>query len=517
MKLITAAQMGEIDRLATAHYGLPSVVLMENAGAAVARAAEELLVGIKEPRLCIFSGLGNNGGDGFVVARHLVNSGAKIKMFLLGQKSLLKGDSLTYATVLEQMGVEIVELANERDYDKARVAAAFSDCLIDALVGTGFRGEVKADLALVIDLMNKSRKKIVAVDIPSGVHADTGQIQGAAVKASVTVTFGLPKPGLLLYPGAAHVGKLIIDSIGLPEPLLRTAPVYQQVITAPLVRSLLPLRRGDAHKGMNGHAGIIAGSQGYTGAAALCANAALRAGAGLVTLAAAQSLRGVLDVKLTEAMVHPVPEISRGCISQKAVPFIEELSLHWDAIAIGPGMGRQPDTQAAIREIVRNAEKPLVIDADAIQALANHIDVIHQSEALAVFTPHPGEMGVLTNLSPAQINQNRIEVARQTAQKWNSIFVLKGAPTVVAFPDGEAYINTTGNAGLATAGTGDVLTGVITALISQGLSSHDAALVGVYLHGLAGDIIARNGMIGMTAGDVILALPAAIAAVQAEE
>lgn len=514
MKLITAAQMGEVDRLATVHYGLPSVVLMENAGAAVARAAEELLVGIKEPRLCIFSGQGNNGGDGFVVARHLINSGAKVKVFLLGQKSLLKGDSLTYAAVLEQMGVEITELAQERDYDKARVAAAFSDCLIDALVGTGFRGEVKPDLAMVIDIMNKSQKKIVAVDIPSGVHADTGQIQGTAINACVTVTFGLPKPGLLLYPGAAHGGELIIESIGLPEPLLRTTPVYQHVITSSLVRTLLPVRRGDAHKGSNGHAGIIAGSQGYTGAAALCAMGALRTGAGLVTVAAAQSLRGVLDVKLTEAMVRPVPEINWGAIGQKAVPFIEELAVHWDAIAIGPGMGRQPDTQAAIREIVRNAEKPLVIDADGIQALANHMDVIHQSEALAIFTPHPGEMSALTGLSSVQINQNRIEVARQTAQKWNSIFVLKGAPTVVAFPDGEAYINTSGNAGLATAGTGDVLTGVITALISQGLASHDAALAGVYLHGLAGDIIARNGMIGMTAGDVIQALPAAIAAVQ---
>ena len=516
MKLVTAAQMREIDRMAVEHYGLPSLVLMENAGAAVARETEALLGGLAERRICICAGRGNNGGDGFVAARHLMNGGAKVKVFLLGEKTGLQGDGLIYANVLTRMGVDILEVGNERDWDKARVAAAFSECVIDALVGTGYKGEASNQLTLVIDLINKSGKKVVSVDVPSGICADTGQVKGIAVKASVTVTFGQPKPGLVLYPGTAYAGKVMVDAIGMPEPLLYTTSVQQQLITAAHVRQLLPVRRGDAHKGSNGHAGIIAGSQGYTGAAALCATAALRTGAGLVTLAAGTSLRGVLEVKLTEAMVRTLPEIGGGAIGMKAVPFVEELSAHWDVIAIGPGSGRHNETQAAIRGIIANADKPLVIDADGIQAIAGHMDVISQCEALAILTPHPGEMSALTGLTPNQINQNRIEVARQTAQQWNSIFVLKGAPTVVAYPDGAVYVNSTGNAGLATGGTGDVLTGIIAALIAQGLSSHDAAVAGVYLHGLAADIIAKSGMIGMTAGDIVTALPAALAGLAKE-
>ena len=510
MKLATAIQMREIDQSAIKEYGLPSLVLMENAGSAVARETGGLLGGLGDRKICIFAGSGNNGGDGFVAARHLVNAGAKVKVFLLGERAGLTGDSGLYANVLKAMGVEIFELTSDRDWDRARLAITFADCLIDALTGTGFQGEVRDRLAIAIDIINRSGKKVVAVDIPTGVNADTGQVKGSAVKACLTVTLGLPKPGLFLYPGAEHTGQVTVATIGLPAPLLHGAPLKQTLLTAATVRRLLPRRRADAHKGMNGHTGIIAGSHGYTGAAVLCATAALRTGAGLVSLAVGASLRNLMEAKMTEAMIRTLPELSGGAIGLKSVAVVEELSAHWDVIALGPGMGRQGETQAAIRDIVRSAEKPLVIDADGIIALAGHMDILHQAEALAILTPHPGEMSILTGLSVMQINQDRLGVAGRTAQQWGAILVLKGAPTIVAFPDGDVYINTTGNAGLASGGTGDVLTGVIAALISQGLSSHDAALVGVYLHGLAGDITAQNGMIGMTAGDLVLALRAAI-------
>lgn len=514
MKLATTAQMREIDKIAIEQYQLPGVVLMENAGSAVAREVDRLLVGLGDKKICVFAGLGNNGGDGFVAARYLVNGGAKVKVFLVGERASIKGDAQIHANVLSHMGVDIMEVTGERDWDKVRIAVTFSDCLIDALVGTGFHGEMSEALALIVDVINRSGKKVVAVDIPSGVNADNGQIQGIAIKAHLTVTFGLPKPGLLLYPGAYQAGEVLADGIGIPLPLLTTAPVQQMTITAGLVRRLLPKRRPDSHKGLNGHVGVIAGSHGYTGAAVLCATGALRSGSGLVTLAVANSLRGIMEAKTTEVMTRTLPELAGGAIGLKSVPYVEELANHWDVIALGPGMGRHSETQAAIREIIRNAEKPLVIDADGINALAGHMDVIHQADAMVILTPHPGEMGQLTGLSALQVNQDRIGIARRTAHQWGSIIVLKGAPTVVAFPDGDVYINTTGNAGMATGGTGDVLTGVIAALIAQGLSSHDAALTGVYIHGLAGDIVAQAGLVGLIAGDLLQALPAAVAGLQ---
>lgn len=514
MKLATAAQMREIDKLAIEQYHLPGVVLMENAGAAVAREVERLLGGIKDKKICVFAGLGNNGGDGFVAARYFANGGAKVKVFLIGEKARITGDAQIHADVLSRMGVDVMEITGDRDWDKVRIAVTFSDCLIDALVGTGFHGEMSEPLALIVDIINRSGKRVVAVDVPSGVNADNGQVQGSAVKAHLTVTFGLPKPGLLLYPGASQAGEVVLDGIGLPLPLLATAPVQQMTITAGYVKQLLPKRRADSHKGLNGHVGVIAGSHGYTGAAVLCASGALRAGSGLVSLAVANSLRSIMEAKMTEVMTRTLPELASGAIGLKSIPFVEELSNYWDVIALGPGMGRQNETQAAIREIVRNAEKPLVIDADGIVALAGHMDVIHQADAMAILTPHPGEMAQLTGLSAMQVNQDRIGIARRTANQWGSIIVLKGAPTIVAFPDGEVFVNTSGNAGMATGGTGDVLTGVIAALIAQGLSSHDAAVAGVYLHGLAGDIASQAGAVGLIAGDLLQALPAAIAGLQ---
>lgn len=510
MKAATANEMREIDRSAIQDYGVPGAVLMENAGVAVVRQLETIIDQVADRKFCILAGKGNNGGDGYVIARHLVNQGARVKVFLLGEKTAVSGDAKINLDIIDRMGIDVIEIVTERDWDKIKVAATFADCLVDALLGTGFRGEIEGELALLIDIINAAGKLVVAVDIPSGVNADTGQVCGKAVEATHTVTFGLPKPGLFLYPGADYTGELTVADIGIPAAIAAEQQIKQNIVMAGMIRSILPRRSPAAHKGMSGRVAVVAGSRGLSGAAAMAAEGALRAGAGLITLAAPGSLQDVLAIKLTEVMTRPLDETPAGTVSQEAVPEIAALAAKSDVLAIGPGLGRDASTMAAVRAVIESAECPLVIDADALYALAGYTDMLADCAALPVLTPHPGEMARLTGLSTQAVNADRVGVARQAALDWGSIVVLKGARTVIAFPDGEVYINTTGNAGMATGGTGDVLTGIIASLIAQGLSSHDAAVAGVYIHGLAGDIAAASGMVGMAATDVIKALPAAL-------
>lgn len=514
MKIAMAAQMRQIDQDAAQVYGVPTIVLMENAGAEVARAVTAVIGEVIDKKVYIFAGKGNNGGDGYVAARHLYNQGAKVRVFLLGTKTAVNGDARINLDILSRLDVDILEITSERDWDKVKIAVNFADCIIDALLGTGFRGELADSFVQAIELINTAAKPVIAIDLPSGVNADTGQIPGVAVKATATLTLGLPKPGLVLYPGAEYVGKLSVADIGIPSDLLTPAHIQQNLITTDLVRQLLPQRTAVTHKGDCGRVAIVAGSQGLTGAAALTALGALHAGAGLVTLGIAASLHDIMEVKLTEVMTRPLPETVGSAIGIKAVPYIEQMASESDILALGPGLGRAEETQAAVREVVKTAEKPLVLDADALNALVDNIEVLLASKSLAILTPHPGEMARLTKLSAAQINQDRINVARQFAMQWGSIIVLKGARTIVAFPDGEIYINPTGNAGMASGGNGDVLTGIIAAFIGQGLSSHAAAIAGTYVHGMAADIVAHSGQVGMTAGDTLNAVRPAIFGVQ---
>ncbi len=514
MKVATAQEMRLIDMQALDGYGLSGLALMENAGAEVARKVADLLGGAEDKKVCIFSGKGNNGGDGFVAARHLIARGAKVKVFLLGAKSAVGGDARVNLDILINMDTDVIEIAGERDGDKAALAAAFADCLVDALLGTGFSGEVSGDLASLVKTINAAGKPVVAVDIPTGIDADTGRVRGTAVFATHTVTFGLPKPGLLFQPGAAHAGAVTVADIGLPAALLAAAAIKQNAVTARHVRRLLPPRPPWAHKGSNGRVALVAGSPGLTGAAALASMAAVRAGAGLVTLGVAASINAVMEVKLTEVMTKPLPDEASGIIGPAAIDDIAALAETADVLAVGPGLGRAEETFAAVRDIVRLARCPLVIDADGLNALAGHTDILPETEALAILTPHPGELARLFGRSPAAIEADRLAAAREAAASMGAIVVLKGPGTVIAYPDGETFINTSGTAALATGGTGDVLTGVIAALIAQGLTSHDAAVAGVHLHGLASGIAAGRGLVGMAAGDLLSALPEAIAALQ---
>ena len=510
MKIATGREMREIDKSTMEWFGLPGVVLMENAGRAVAEKAVAML---GEPRgkiVFIVCGRGNNGGDGFVAARWLHNHGARVKLFLAMDRSVVKGDSLIHLETALRMGIECFDHTEPRGLEKARIAVAFADLVIDALAGTGLHGELSTIYLDSIELMNSSGKKILAVDIPSGVDADTAAVREKAVQADATVTFGLPKPGLLLQPGAACTGELVVAPIGIPQELLTAATIRQTLITPEYAASRLPRREADAHKGNMGHVLAVAGSRGLSGAACLAAQGALRAGAGLVTTAVPESVRTVVEMKTTEAMTLELPETLAGGLGADAVKLIQDFSARSSVVLIGPGLGRHEETLATVRELVRTVDRPLVLDADALYALAGHIETLAATDGLAVLTPHPGEMARLTGLSVKQIQADRLGVARRSASEWGSIVVLKGSRTVVAFPDGELYVNPSGNPGMATGGTGDVLAGMIAALIAQGLSSHDAAVLGVYLHGRAGDLAAAGREVGMTALDLVEQVPAAI-------
>ncbi|CUH96282.1 Bifunctional NAD(P)H-hydrate repair enzyme Nnr [Propionispora sp. 2/2-37] len=514
MKAATAEQMRKIDNLAMDQYKIPGIVLMENAGKALAEAIEAALYGVNEKKVCIFAGKGNNGGDGFVAARHLSNRGAKIKVFLFCPKDQISGDAALNLQVLLRMGVDIVEVTGIRDWDKVKIGISFADCLVDALLGTGFKGEITGNMAQVIDLINLAGKIVVAADIPSGVHADNGQVGKTAVRARHTVTFGLYKPGLLFHPGCEYAGRITLADIGIPGMLLVDPEIKQNMVTQQEVTDTLKPRHPAAHKGICGHVLAVAGSPGLTGAAVLCSEAAMRAGAGLVTLGIAAGLNDVLAIKLTEVMTKALPEHTDGVLGNEAWETISLLSARCQVLAVGPGLGRHEATQALVETIIKQAQCPLVLDADALFAISGNTGVLAEAQALPVLTPHPGEMARLTGLSISDINENKTDIARMAAAEWQAIVVLKGAPTVTAFPDGEIFINTTGNAGMATAGSGDVLTGVIAGLVAQGLSSHDAAVSGVYVHGLAGDIAAQRGITGMMAADIVRALPEAIYRIQ---
>lgn len=510
MKIATGREMREIDKSTMEWFGLPGIVLMENAGRAVAEKAVALLGEPKGKIVFIVCGRGNNGGDGYVAARWLHNCGARVKLFMAMDRTVVKGDALTQLETALRMGIECFDHTEPRGLEKARIAVAFADLVIDALAGIGLHGELSTIYKESIELMNSAGKKILAIDIPSGVDVDTGAVREKAVQAMATVTFGLPKPGLLLQPGAACAGEIVVAPIGIPQELLTAATIRQTLITPEYVASRLPRREADAHKGSQGHVLAVAGSRGLSGAAFLAAQGALRAGAGLVTVAVPESIRNVMEMKTTEAMTLELPETLAGGLGAEAIQRVQDFSARASVILLGPGLGRHEETLAAVREMVRTLERPLVLDADALYAMAGHNEILAAAGGLAVLTPHPGEMARLTGLSVKQIQTDRLGSARRAAAEWNSIVVLKGSRTVVAFPDGELFVNPTGNPAMATGGTGDVLAGMIAALIAQGLSSHDAAVLAVYLHGRAGDLAAAGRIVGMTALDLVEQVPAAI-------
>jgi NAD(P)H-hydrate epimerase len=459
----------------------------------------------------VLCGKGNNGGDGFVVARLLRKQRAKVRVLLLAQPGDLSGDAKAMCRrFLSAAGAKALSTAPSAD--TIRTSLAQSDLIVDALLGTGLSASVSAPYRAAIEAINEASVPVVAVDLPSGIHADTGAVMGAAVRADMTVTFGLPKLGLYTGAGLDHAGRIEVVDIGIPRAFVEAITSRAVLLTQETVRRLIPDRRASSHKGTYGHAGIIAGSLGKTGAAALAARAALRVGAGLVTVATPAGVNDTLEAKLLEAMTMPMPETKARTLARAGLEDILSFINARTAVAIGPGLTTHPETVELIHALLPRLEKPSVLDADALNALTGRASLLDACKIPPILTPHPGEMARLAEgTSTRSINDDRIGTAVTFAQARNVMLVLKGARTVVAHPDGRAAICPTGNPGMATAGTGDVLTGMVVGLLAQGLSPWDAACAGTYLHGLAGDLAAaERGLAGLIAGDVIERIPLAL-------
>jgi len=513
VKLVTAAQMRKLDNLATSKYGIPSLLLMENAGKGIAENIEEFFGNIvQNRRILIFSGKGNNGGDGFVVARHLVNRGADVKVFLLAPREEITGDALTNLKILENMNVIINTISDSKDIQRIDISLLYADLVVDAIFGTGFKGKAAGLAAKVIERLNESGKPIFAVDLPSGLEADTGKVNGPCVRAFRTCTLGLPKVGLYLMPGNRYAGEITVVDISLPQPLRESEELHYSLITRDFCKSCFDLRDPEGHKGTYGHVFVVGGSEGMSGAVAMAAEAALKSGAGLVTAAIPRSLNAVMENKLTEVMTVPLPETEERVLGSEAVEVLLKISRKASVIAIGPGLSKHRATTEMIHDLLPNVDVPMVIDADTLNALSQNTSIFSRLKVPVIITPHPGEMARLLGCSTLEVQGDRINTALKAAGSWNVIVVLKGANTIVATPQGQIYVNATGNPGMATGGTGDVLAGMIAGFWAQGMRPAIAAAAGVYIHGLTADrLLERTGYRGMTAGDILREIPATIA------
>lgn len=508
MKIVTSEQMRSLDGRAINQRGIPALTLMENAGRAVADAAGRM-VGTSPARpITIICGRGNNGGDGFVAARHLKEKGYEVQVYLGTAADDITGHARANLDRLADVGVKAEEVADPAD---VQPACRRSSLVVDALLGTGLQGKVRGLPGRLIEAINGCCAPVLAVDVPSGLDADSGEALGAAVRAEETVTMGLPKLGLYLYPGMDYAGRVTVADIGFPADLVEQSPSVADLIDPQWVRMLLPRRRRSDHKGRFGRALIIAGSAGMTGAAALCARAALRVGAGLVTVGCPASVNDILEVKLTEAMTLPLPETYTRSLDTRALALVLEVAEEAEAIAIGPGISRDPETAVLVRRLAARVEKPMVVDADALNALADVAPILEGDHAPAVLTPHPGEMARLMGISTGDVQARRANFATHAARRFHSTVVLKGACSLIAEAERPLTVNPTGNPGMASGGAGDVLTGMVAGLIAQGLLPFEAAAAATYLHGLAGDIAARDvGPPSLVAGDLLEALPRAI-------
>ncbi|MDW8141059.1 MAG: NAD(P)H-hydrate dehydratase [Candidatus Bipolaricaulota bacterium] len=511
MKVLTGAQMAELDRQAIEGLGIPSLVLMESAGRVVVEELCARFSDIARKKIVIVIGKGNNGGDGLVIARRLLDLGASVHVHALSNPKEFSGETRQQADILGKLGFPIQCYMKSKEMPKLAQAIANADIVIDGIFGTGFRGAARELAAEAIELMNLSSAFVCAIDIPSGVEADTGHVLGPAVCADLTVTFELPKLGLLLYPGRQYVGELVVRPIGYPSRLIDQYASMMTWVKASWVGERLPPRESYSHKGDYGKVLVVAGSRGYTGAAALTAEAALRAGAGLVYLAVPESLLPAMEAKLTEVIKLGLPDAD-GALASSALPTILEMLDDKDVLVVGPGLGRHPQTVKTVQQLVAQASKPLVLDADGLNALGAEAEkLLAKRTAPTVLTPHPGELSRLISKGVIEIESDRVGVARETAKQLHSVLVLKGVPTVTATPDGEVFLNSTGNSGLASGGSGDVLTGCLGGLLAQGLDSMTASVCAVYVHGRAADLMKPDlGERGMIASDVLRALPQAL-------
>lgn len=518
MKILTSREMKDIDRTAIETLGIPGPVLMENAGIRVVRALRRRFPRLEAQRIVVVAGKGNNGGDGFVVARHLHNMGARPDVILFASKEEVKGDAAVNLGILLRMGLPIIEVRTAAELRKVRSKIERATVLIDALFGTGLAKPLDGLFAAAVADINRSAAFKVAIDIPSGLSADTFEVIGPAVKADLTVAFAAPKIAHIFPPASELVGELVVAPIGIPPSLFDRPDLSLGLIEAPSVRSRFGPRRRDAHKGSFGHVLVVAGSLGKTGAAALAGKAALRMGAGLVTVATAATALPIVARSMPELMTEPLPETPEGTIAEEAVGKVVGLLKGKSALCLGPGLSTHPSTARFVLSLLPKVKVPCVIDADGLNIIAGKMDTLETLRAPAVLTPHPGEFGRLVGQEAADVLRHRLEVVPEFARRYQKVVVLKGYRTLVATPDGRMFVNPTGNPGMATGGTGDVLSGLIASEIAQdGKDLAQAVLSAVFVHGLAGDLAARKlGERAMTAGDIIRHLAPALKALSSE-
>lgn len=527
--------MREVDRLTTERYGIPSLQLMENAGAAVADFLSEKFPDLSIREILVLCGKGNNGGDGLVVARRLRERGASSRVYVFGKPPDFRGDAAANLRAWQETNGELRVVASAGEWVAARGVLEEADLIIDALFGTGLKGPVEGLLASVIEDVNAwrdndkkrsaggARRVVISVDMPSGLPSGAEDFGGHVIQADATVSFTAPKVGQLLSPRAASVGQLIVRQIGTPREILDDNPKLKlHWLEAGEFRSLPLERKPEANKGNFGHALIVAGSLGKSGAAVLGGRAALRAGAGLVTVATPRDVLPIVAAGMPEMMTSPLLATEEGTASLRNLDYdrLAAVAQGKSVLAIGPGLSTNQETQQFIRAVLQKLTLPMVLDADGLNAFAEQPDELRtRRPELLAMTPHPGEMARLLHISAREVQARRLEIAMETAGRWRAFVILKGFHTIVATPDGRAYVNTTGNAGMATGGTGDVLTGMLAGLTAEfGTQNWETVLgFGVHLHGLAGDIAAeRVGQAPLVASDLIDALPEAYARVLAQ-
>jgi hydroxyethylthiazole kinase-like uncharacterized protein yjeF len=527
MKLVTAEQMRMIDRETIEERIVSGPDLMENAGRGI---AQRLLSGVIDTsmneKVAIFCGKGNNGGDGFVIGRYLSQAGAEVTTCFIGPTGELSPDARLNFDRAAQLNMKLIEVSTIGDVP----ANLDCDYIIDAVFGTGFTGGPRGLAAGLIEYINRHNDRtIISVDLPSGLNADTGQHEGAVVKADYTFPLALPKLGLYVSPGRELAGEVHVVPIGIPDHVIEKFDLPVELITPEMVSSLLPFRKPDGHKGDFGKLFVLAGSVGLTGAAAMAAKSALRCGCGLVKVGCPRTVLPTIASLAMEATTWPLPDVAKkGALALRGLGEIRKLAEEHDAIIIGPGLGRHHETQELVRRFLSTLSKPAIVDADGLNALSGHTDVLRivgkvslrpanrqtEQNVRLVLTPHPGEFARLTGENPPPESEihERIKVAVKAAADLNCVMVLKGSPTLVADPSGACYLNPTGNNGMATGGSGDVLSGAIGSFLAQGMSALDASICGVYVHGLAGDFAADNLTVrGMIAGDIMDCLPDALA------
>jgi NAD(P)H-hydrate epimerase len=510
--------MREADRRTIDDIGIPGIVLMENAGRQIVSAMEAHIDGLHGGTVAVLAGLGNNGGDGFVVARTLMQRGIDASVFVFGRVSDVKGDARTNLNVLGQLGIQVVEIADAQAWELHSGEVLSADVIVDAIFGTGLRDALTGMLETVAADLNASGKPVVAVDLPSGLSADSHEPPGPYIEATMTVTLAAPKLPLVLPPAEAGAGDLVIADIGIPLDVIDDLEGPKlSLLTRETMRALIEPRAQDSHKGDYGRVLVVAGSTGKTGAAFLAAMAALRSGAGLVTVAAPRGSVAIIAAMAPEIMTLPLDETPEGTIDFTALD--EVLAFQADVIVAGPGLGRAHGTTAFVHALVDRSPATLVLDADALNAFADDPERLTAKEGVdIIITPHPGELARLTGLSIDEVQRNRLDVARDFATTHRVTVILKGHRTIIATPDGSSYINLTGNPGMATAGTGDVLAGMAGAWAAQLLDGEAAAQLAVYLHGVAGDLAeADETDVSLIASDVIGHLGDAVAELTAKK